>query len=106
MKTGSLIAIAVIIFPLALAGCGGASNTDTKTRDNQYEIQGKVKAVDVTKPAVTLDHQDIPGLMKAMQMEFRVEDARLLNGIGVGDQVKGKLRKGDSGYIITQLEKR
>ena len=35
-----------------------------------YEIKGKVVAVDPIKPAVTLDHEDIPGLMKAMKRAF------------------------------------
>jgi hypothetical protein len=44
--------------------------------------------------------------MKAMKMEFDVEDAKLLEGINVGDQIQGRLRKGESGYVITRLEKR
>ena len=94
-----------IFLPLALAaGCQGSpSGKDAKARS--YEIKGKVTAVDLKKPAVTLDHQDIPGLMKAMQMEFRVEDAKLLDGIKPGDEVKGELVKADSGLMITRLEK-
>jgi len=55
---------------------------------------------------VTLHHEDIPGLMKAMEMEFRVEDLALLEGIKAGDQVQGRLKKGEAGYTITHLEKR
>ena len=44
-------------------------------------------------------------LMKAMQMEFRVEDAKLLEGIKPGDEVKGELVKEDSGPVITRLQK-
>ena len=69
-------------------------------------MRGKVVAVNAAKPAVTLDHEDIPGLMRAMQMEFGVQDPKLLEGIKVGDQVQGRLKKGESGYTLTQLERR
>ena len=90
-----------------LAGCSGETarkgNEDSARR---YEIKGKVVSVDPQKPAIMLDHEDIPGLMKAMEMEFDVEDAKILDGIKPGDQVKGELVKEKSGYVITRLEKR
>lgn len=92
---------------LALAGCnGGGGNKEKAAGEKEYDVRGKVMAVDMAKPAVTLDHEDIPGLMKAMRMKFGVEDAKLLEGIKVGDQVQGRLKKGDSGYVLTRLEKR
>ena len=57
-------------------------------------------------PAVTLDHEDIPGLMKGMKMEFSVADAKVLEGIKAGDEVKGRVKKGPSGYVVTHLERR
>ena len=92
---------------LAVAGCQGGGGDKPKTAAAQeYQIRGKVVAVDAAKPAVTLDHEDVPGLMKAMQMEFKAEDPKLLEGIKVGDQVQGRLKKGESGYVLTRLEKR
>ena len=93
-----------IPFSIALAGCSGEPAPKDAAR--HYEIKGKVVSVDPKKPAITLDHEDIPGLMKAMQMEFDVEDAKILDGIKPGDEVKGELLKGKAGYVITRLEKR
>jgi Cu/Ag efflux protein CusF len=96
----------VLVPSLVLLGCkGDGTGTPKPGADNQYDVRGKVVAVNPTKSAVTLDHEDIPGLMKAMQMEFAVEDAKQLEGIKVGDQVQGRLKKGESGYVITRLEK-
>ena len=92
---------------LALAGCrdsgGGAPKTDAA---KPYDIRGKVVAVDPAKPAVTLDHEDIPGLMKAMRMTFDVEDKKLLEGLKAGDEVQGRTKRGKPHYILTRLEKR
>jgi protein SCO1/2 len=89
-----------------LAVLGGCTGTPTE-RAKEYDIKGKVLAVDSKKPAVTLDHEDIPGVMKAMEMEFPVESPKLLEGLRVGDQVQGRLKKVAAGeYLITHLEKR
>src|SRR6516225_4104482 len=107
MKTYQALWFAVLALPLVLVGCkGGGEGTSRTAGEKLYDVRGKVAAVDPAKPAVTLDHEDIPGLMKAMQMEFAVEDPKLLEGVKVGDQVRGRLKKGASGYVLTQLEKR
>jgi protein SCO1/2 len=86
MKTLRLFWLAALAAPLALAGCSNTVPTGPKgAPDAGYDIKGKVMAVDPAKPAVTLDHEDIPGLMKAMEMEFGVEDAKLLEGLKPGD---------------------
>jgi Cu/Ag efflux protein CusF len=98
-----LIALAL---PLAVAGCQDGSEGKKAAEAKEFDVRGKVVAVSPAKPAVTLDHENIPGLMKAMRMEFVVEDPKLLEGIKVGDQVQGRLKQGESGYVLTRLEKR
>jgi Cu/Ag efflux protein CusF len=44
--------------------------------------------------------------MNAMEMEFRVESPKLLDGLKKGDTVKGRVRKDEAGYTITRLEKK
>jgi Cu/Ag efflux protein CusF len=108
MRTLQCFLMLALIMSLTLAGCGGATNSKKDEAAKVYDIKGKVMAVnpDQEKPTVKLDHEDIPGAMKAMQMEFPAKDPGVIKDIQVGDQVQGKLEKRDSGYIITQLEKR
>jgi|SRR6516162_7684786 protein SCO1/2 len=107
MKTRKAIWFVLLTLPPALAGCAGGGGGGPKTGGGrEYEVRGKVVAVDPAKPAVTLDHEDIPGLMKAMKMEFGVEDPKQLEGVKPGDRVQGRLRKAESGYVLTRLEKR
>jgi protein SCO1/2 len=107
MKTYQAVWLVVLALSLVLAGCkGGGEGTSKAGGEKLYDVRGKVVAVNTAKPAVTLDHEDIPGLMKGMQMEFGVEDPKLLDGVKPGDQVQGRLKKGESGYVLTQLERR
>lgn len=106
MKTVHWLGLIVLSLPLALAGCaGGGTDKQKGATDKQYDVKGKVVAVAPDKGSVTLDHEDIPGLMKAMKMEFRVEDAKVLEGIKPGDQVHGRLRADSGKHVITRLEK-
>jgi protein SCO1/2 len=94
--------LAGILTAIFFAGCGtGTSEKATKS----YPIKGTVTAIDLKKPSVKLDHEDIPGLMQAMEMNFSVKDAKILEGIKAGDHVSGELVKDDSGMTITRLEK-
>lgn len=64
-----------------------ASGPDAAVATRSYPGVGTVKAIDLKAPAIEIDHGDIEGLMPAMQMEFQVSDAALLNGIAVNDRI-------------------
>jgi Cu/Ag efflux protein CusF len=109
MRTWHWFSLAALVFSIALVGCGGGDATGKgPAGGNVYDIKGKVTAVSANKekPTVKIDHEDIPGHMAAMEMEFPVADAKLVEGIQVGDKVQGKLEKRDTGDVIIKLEKR
>ena len=87
-----------------LVGCKGSQETTPAAK--QYPIKGEIVAVDTAKPSVKLDHEEIPGLMQAMEMDYAVEDAKLLDDLKAGDQVEGQLKVESGEYIITELKKR
>ena len=103
MNTRRWLWLPLVVVPLVLIGCNRGSDSP---KDKLYDVKGKVLAVDLDKQTLRLDHEDIPGLMKAMKMEFRVESGKLVEGLKPGDEVQGKLRKTDAGYLITELKKR
>jgi Cu/Ag efflux protein CusF len=100
-----LFHIACFLCPVALlAGC--SSSSTPSSAEKLYDLKGKVVSVDAGAKSVKIDHEDVPGLMKAMTMSFAVEDAKLLDGIAAGDAVEGKLKvASDNKYILTELRK-
>ncbi len=56
-------------------------------KDGNYNGKGSVTKVDLNMGSVELNHENIEGLMPAMQMEFYVTDKALLKGLAVGDKV-------------------
>src|SRR5262245_32945083 len=100
MKYWVLILMMVFVAPF-VSGCSKSGGD----KENVYDIKGKVVAVDTEKKKVTLDHEDIPGRMPAMEMPFDVTDTKVLEGLKPGDQVRGKLKIKDGVNVITELHK-
>jgi Cu/Ag efflux protein CusF len=105
----TVLLLAATVVSTVLAGCQNPSGSSTASKSagaKVYDVTGKVVSLDPAKKVVTLDHEDIPGFMKAMTMEFPVADAKLLDGMKVGDAVRGKITADGGSYAVTSLEKR
>ncbi len=97
-----LESVTFVVLALIVAGC----NSGGGDKEKVYDIKGTVVSLNAEKKTVRLDHEDIPGFMKAMEMDFPVQDSKLLTSLKVGDQVQGRLKAKDSNYVITELQKR
>jgi protein SCO1/2 len=96
----------ILAFVVLSAGMVGCGNSAAPPDERSFAVKGKVVAVDRDKKQVTLDHEDIPGLMKAMKMPFAVETEQLLDNLHVGDDVQGRLKVVGGNYTITELKAR
>jgi protein SCO1/2 len=108
MRTLTTLALAASLLAFAV-GCqnSGKVASPTAASDKVYDLRGTVVAVDAAKNTVTLDHEDIPGLMRAMKMSFTVEDHKILTDLKEGDKVEGKLKaRADGTQVVTELRKR
>ena len=84
-------------FVLALPACSGGGG--------DHAGHGVVVAVDAAKGEVTLDHEDIPGLMKGMTMTFPA-DSKLLAGVEAGQEVDFRVREEGGRYEVTAIVRR
>jgi len=72
---------------LALAAAGGNSARADDQMPHSYSARGVVEQIAPDRRQVTIHHQDIPGYMMEMTMDFPVKDTNELDGILVGDQI-------------------
>lgn len=84
------------------ASPGGAMASMAK----RHDIRGRVEAVSRASGMVTLDHEEIPGVMAAMKMEYAVADRALLDRLTAGDRVEGRLEERAGSYVIVEMKKR
>ena len=61
--------------------------TPATPKDGNYNGKGTVTKINLDLVSVELKHDNIEGLMPAMQMEFYVTDKALLKGLAIGDSV-------------------
>jgi Cu/Ag efflux protein CusF len=108
-----------------LIACGGGGNHSTQTTSGAspapsaeasgpaaavatrtYAGVGTIKALNPKAPSIEINHGDIEGLMPAMQMEFEVSDASLLNGLQVEDQIDFTIEDRTGVMRVIALKKR
>jgi protein SCO1/2 len=63
-------------------------------------LKGRVVSVDRAKGEATVEHEDIPGYMPSMTMDFPVRDAEALKAMEPGDRVQGALVVTDDAYWL------
>ena len=111
--------IAVCLALLTLAGCNKqavnnraatpsstVSGPAAAVQTHTYQAVGVVKSLNPNRPGIEIAHEDIAGLMPAMQMEFPVTDAALLNGISVNDRVDFTVENATGDMRITAIKKK
>lgn len=69
-----------------------------------YPAKGVVTIVNLKDGWVEINHEDIEGLMPAMQMEWPVKPKSLMKSIHVGDKVEFTVVETGKGEIITAIK--
>jgi Cu(I)/Ag(I) efflux system membrane fusion protein len=69
------------------------------------EGTGIVRSIDKTKQTITIDHGNLPGVMSAMTMGYKVSNPAILKKTKNGDHIKFILSHSESGeYVITSIK--
>ena len=82
-----------------------ASGPAAAVQTNQYKGEGVVKALNTKPPSIEINHGEIDGLMPAMQMEFPVIDANLLNGLAVNDRIDFTVENAPEGMKVVAIKR-
>ncbi|HEY3103504.1 MAG TPA: SCO family protein, partial [Pyrinomonadaceae bacterium] len=61
------------------------------TNEKRYPMKGVVVAVDKAQHTATIKHEDIPGYMPGMTMDFKIKNNADLDVMKPGDQITGTL---------------
>ena len=89
--------VAALLIALAAA----ASCSSPKT----YEMRGQILGVNRDKMEILVKHEDIPGLMSAMTMPWKVQTANMLDNIGPGDLIVSEIVVKDNVGVVTKITK-
>ena len=89
---------------LAMPAC--RRETRSAPAGSRYPLRGTVVSVDAPNRSLVVAHEEIPGFMEAMTMEFVVleKDQALLAGVAPGDGIAATLVVPDSRYWLEELK--
>jgi protein SCO1/2 len=79
--------------------------TTARTNLQTYQVKGLVVALGTDGKSVKIKHEEIPGYMAAMTMEFEVRGTNELTGLTAGDTVAFRMLVTDDDGWIDQLRK-
>jgi Cu/Ag efflux protein CusF len=69
----------------------------------RYALRGVVVAVDADKSALRVKHEEIPGFMRAMTMQFKV-DAPTLAAAKVGVTLTGQMSRQGKDWVLEAVK--
>jgi protein SCO1/2 len=94
--------VGVIFLALAFAGCQSTPPQGSTTQTPAtYSGHGVVLKISADHHLVTIHHQNIPGYMMEMTMDFPVRDEQVLTGLTPGDQIDFTLTENDNDAWIS-----
>jgi len=67
--------------------------------------KGIIRAINLEQGWFEIDHEDIEGLMPAMQMEWSVQNRSMLKEVNVGDRVAFMLQDDNGNEVVIDLKK-
>jgi Cu/Ag efflux protein CusF len=91
--------LAGVALLMAVLGSGALAQDAT--------IIGEVKKIDESSGSITIKQGPAPsiGFKEDMTMVYDVSDRAMLKQVKVGDTVKFEAESGDSGFLITKMQK-
>lgn len=89
------------VFALLAALAAAASCSSAKT----YEMRGQILGINRDKMEILVKHEEIPGLMAAMTMPWKVERANLLDNLGPGDLITSEIVVDNNQGVVTKITK-
>src|SRR5688572_26269467 len=84
--------IFIIIFALiTLSACQKQDAKKASGEAKRYPLKGKVVSVDKAKKKARIDHEEIPGFMEAMTMDFPIHEDWVWENMTPGAEVHAEL---------------
>jgi Cu(I)/Ag(I) efflux system protein CusF len=101
----------VVVSPVIAANHGhhdhGGHGAHGMAMPMAVEATGEVRGLSANSGKIKLKHDPVPALgWPAMVMDFKVQDKKLLEGLKSGDAVSFSFVPGESGNVVTAIQKR
>lgn len=88
---------------LLLTACLTTAWSATESTPVSHPLKGVVMGLMPEKTALLVKHEEVPGVMRAMTMMFKVEPA-VLDKVKRGDVITARMSRRSDGWWLTDVE--
>jgi protein SCO1 len=81
----------LIFVSLVFISCKPVENVSNTSEAKRYPFKGKVVSVDKAKKTAMIDHDEVPGLMRAMTMPFPIHEDWVWDELAPGSEIHAEL---------------
>lgn len=74
-----------LITLLLIAGCGNGSQEE---EEEVYQVRGRYMSTQIGGESISVIHEEIPDVMHAMRMDFRIDDPSISEQLETGDVIE------------------
>jgi Cu/Ag efflux protein CusF len=71
--------------------------------EKRHALKGVVTAIDADASALRVKHEEIPGVMRAMTMQFKV-DAATLGSVKTGDEITALMSREEGAWRLHEVK--
>lgn len=103
MKSLRQLPAVLLLAVLAPAAIAAAPAEKTPEAPKRHALRGVITGVLAEKSAIMVKHEDIPGVMRAMTMMFKV-DAATLKSAKEGRAITGMLARESDGWHLYDVK--
>ena len=97
----TLLTLTAIAAPALYAADKPVETTPAEVK--RHSLRGVIVAIDAGKSALRIKHEEIPGVMRAMTMQFRV-DAVALQAAQVGATITGLMSRQPDQWLLEEVK--
>ncbi len=97
------VAAALLAAALACGSNEQASEPAGEPQTQVYDLRGEVVRVSPEEGLAVIRHEDIPGWMKAMTMDFPIKDREALEKLKPGMRIEAKVHVRDLDFWLSDI---
>ena len=99
------VAVASLLFALALACSQEPARPVSEPGEKLYPVRGVILSRNAGDNTVFMDHEEIPGFMAAMKMDYAVRGAEVKALPADNSRVEARLHVTDTAFWLTDVRK-
>lgn len=102
-----VLSVAVVLAVCVLGGCSGDEPKPvSEAGEKLYTIRGVILSRNASANTIFMDHEEIPGFMTAMKMDYAVRGADVQSLPPNKSRIEAKLHVTARAYWITDVKRR